>query len=1101
MTTLYDNKTCNEDKNILTWSEQISDELMTKILLEQGGDNQFNIKDKYKKFMSDKLKNNENLEEEKQNKKKMENMSLKQKKRFLKQLNKEKKEKKKRNNNKKYQNIINNNNLNKENEQLKKDQEKILHIKNTFLNQNKYNSDINNIINIEKVGEKVNSMETKTGRIETLTCFLNYYYDIFKKYNKGGDLMILTYLTLSHEKLPENKNKSINLILKNIQKLLRNINDLINKKKLKLVPIQMKFLHKFLSPLNPLEENSKKLDPWQSKVFEHMNDNKNILVCAKTSSGKTVCTTYLAHINKRIIYINPTAELSRQVAGMFRSQLKGNVMLLSHKEKFNDCDLPQVIVGTPVEFESYFTEKGKNASNWIKQFDYFVFDEIHNLNSNEGDALERLISIIPEANAKMIALSATIGNIQQLKGFLEKKLNQKFELITYFKRFIIQQKWIYNNNKLEQLHPLAAFDFDDICNNFLLNTDLSATSEDSYKLFKSLIKYFPEFKKKIDPEEFFKNKKKPIFLSLDDTREYEEFLKKFFTDLCINSKEKNNTDSISKIINILNEFKPIKYENNDSNKDLYKICRKLLNSDKLPAIIFTKDEESIINTFKNFIKNLKKMEKEKYPFYNSDRILIKKIYDEQENLILDIDQKIDPSDDQRDKYNDKIEEIKNDSLNKMKNKMTLIINRRIKNLDLSYEEDKKSFNIKLEEAVKSNNKNEIEKLNLNIKQIENDYNFYVKLYTNDLNNWLSWPTIKNINEYVPHSDFTFNKKGLDINTTRNLKRELRKELHNINYEHIFIQGLERGVLPYFKSLNISFQRKVQKLFYSNFINIIFSDDSLGYGIDMPIRTVCILGEMTELQRTQMSGRSGRRGRDREGHIVFINTDWKCACKGIFEKIIGNKPLNDTIALPVILNIPPNIYKLQCSQTLEQYCNNIEKENQYKLVRSKSKKEGFLKKENYHLALVCYKLRHILTNKVLSLKLLFEYLNLTDLSNNDNNCKKIFSIFCALYDNKIDDNNKLILDEDFIELFNKYKRESKYYKNIFINKSNDLLMGIVNKKFICDDEHIYSKVIRIEKIANIVRIIHNEIDNDNIQLKIIFKSIFKKIKNLITLHQF
>ena len=96
MTTLYDNKTCNEDKNILTWSEQISDELMTKILLEQGGDNQFNIKDKYQKFMSDKLKNNQDLEEEKQNKKKMENMSLKQKKRFLKQLSKEKKEKKKK---------------------------------------------------------------------------------------------------------------------------------------------------------------------------------------------------------------------------------------------------------------------------------------------------------------------------------------------------------------------------------------------------------------------------------------------------------------------------------------------------------------------------------------------------------------------------------------------------------------------------------------------------------------------------------------------------------------------------------------------------------------------------------------------------------------------------------------------------------------------------------------------------------------------------------------------------------------------------------------------------------------------------------------------
>ena len=51
------------------------------------------------------------------------------------------------------------------------------------------------------------------------------------------------------------------------------------------------------------------------------------------------------------------------------------------------------------------------------------------------------------------------------------------KLIIYNKRFIIQQKWIYNNNKLEQLHPLSSFDFEEITNNLLLNTDLSATSE------------------------------------------------------------------------------------------------------------------------------------------------------------------------------------------------------------------------------------------------------------------------------------------------------------------------------------------------------------------------------------------------------------------------------------------------------------------------------------------------------------------------------------------------------------------------------------------------------------------------------------------------
>ena len=92
-------------------------------------------------------------------------------------------------------------------------------------------------------------------------------------------------------------------------------------------------------------------------------------------------------------------------------------MLLSDKELFNDSNLPQVIVSTPMAFETYFTDKNKDAINWIKSFDYFVFDEIHNLNSYQGDSLERILSIVYYAEAKLVALSATIGNIEELRNF------------------------------------------------------------------------------------------------------------------------------------------------------------------------------------------------------------------------------------------------------------------------------------------------------------------------------------------------------------------------------------------------------------------------------------------------------------------------------------------------------------------------------------------------------------------------------------------------------------------------------------------------------------------------------------------------------------
>lgn len=1085
---IIDQKTIDHDKNNLSWSKPISNELMTKILLEQGGDNKFNISEFYEKFMNDRLKENQEEEEEKKNQEKMKNMTAKQKKKFEREQKKLKKNMLKLKKNKKYKDIIDKNQKNKMNEKYKKDLEKLENIKS--LCSIKYDSELNNYISIDTIGDKVNLMDTSNGRIQALTYFLEYLNDLYKKYDKCGDFLILTYLTLSHEDL--NKiDSSLKNILKNKDKALKVTESIIKKKNLKLIPIQMKFLHKYLNPLNPLQKLSKKLDPWQSVVFEHMNNNKNVLVCAKTSSGKTVCTTYLAHIEKRIIYIVPTAELARQVSGMFRSQLKGKVMLISSKEEFNDSDFPQVIVSTPDAFETYFTEKGKDSIKWIKGFDYFVFDEIHNLNSIEGDALERIISLVYFADAKLIALSATIGNINELREFLKFKMKDEVELVEYNKRFIIQQKWIYNNNKLIQLHPMSAFEFDDIANKLLMNTDLSATSEDSYKLYKHIVKELPDLKKKLDPKRFFKNYKEPVFLSLDDTRLYEEHLKNEFTNLCYLAKKNNDIDKIKKLKKILNNFKPNKIDNQNE-EDLYKISRILLSTDKLPAIIFTKDEESIITTFKNFINVLKKMEKEKYPFYNEDRILIKTFYDEQESLISDLEEKVDQTEEQRLQYNEKVDKIKSESLNKMKKKMTSVINRRVQNLEDDFKKKKKEI------YENYDDKNEIEE---KIKK-EKDYkNFYIGLYTNDLSKWVSWNTIKNINEYLPHPDFTFNIKGLDMNTTRNLKKELRKEFHNIDYEHIFIQGLERGILPYFKSMNISFQRKVQKLFYGNYVNIIFSDDSLGYGIDMPIRTVVILGEMTELQRTQMSGRSGRRNRDREGHIVFINTDWKSACKGTFERIVGNKPLNNTIALPLNNQIPDYIYKSQCEKTLLQHCIKKKVENQYKKVRINSVKEGFFKNDNLHYSLITYKLRNLLGNKALSLKLFFDYVKNTDLSNNDNNLKKIFSVLCCLYDSKNDDKNILEIDEEFLELFKIYKTRNKYYNIFNLNKSNDLLLGLINNKFNCEENEIYSKIFRLEKIGNIVIKIHNELMEESAIFKDLLKNLFNKIKKIIDFYQF
>ena len=50
-------------------------------------------------------------------------------------------------------------------------------------------------------------------------------------------------------------------------------------------------------------------------------------------------------------------------------------------------------------------------------FDWVVYDEVHALDGDEGDALQRLIRSI---NCKFLSLSATVGNAEELRAWMER---------------------------------------------------------------------------------------------------------------------------------------------------------------------------------------------------------------------------------------------------------------------------------------------------------------------------------------------------------------------------------------------------------------------------------------------------------------------------------------------------------------------------------------------------------------------------------------------------------------------------------------------------------------------------------------------------------
>ena len=179
-----------------------------------------------------------------------------------------------------------------------------------------------------------------------------------------------------------------------------------------------------LPPLSPFSTGFR-LDDWQKRLLRIIDARQSAIVCAPTSSGKTVLSTYAATATGgRVLFVVPTEPLVWQVAAMFHDFLDGKVALCTNQFAYRpEGSVAQVVVGTPAALESHLSKVrgkvGAEAQNKLDfaqmhagfDFEYAIFDEVHSLDGEEGAALQRIIRTV---TCSVLALSATIGNAQQL---------------------------------------------------------------------------------------------------------------------------------------------------------------------------------------------------------------------------------------------------------------------------------------------------------------------------------------------------------------------------------------------------------------------------------------------------------------------------------------------------------------------------------------------------------------------------------------------------------------------------------------------------------------------------------------------------------------
>ena len=171
------------------------------------------------------------------------------------------------------------------------------------------------------------------------------------------------------------------------------------------------------------------LTPVQEKAVQQgLFENKSLLVCAPTASGKTLIATLAICHNLqqgKALYVVPLKALANEKFKEYQKLLQGTEYRAILSTGEIDSDSPylsryNIIVLTAEKLDSLL----RHRIGWLKEVKTVIIDEIHLLNdAHRGPTLEIIITLLKRLiKPQLIGLSATIGNPKELAQWLEAEL-------------------------------------------------------------------------------------------------------------------------------------------------------------------------------------------------------------------------------------------------------------------------------------------------------------------------------------------------------------------------------------------------------------------------------------------------------------------------------------------------------------------------------------------------------------------------------------------------------------------------------------------------------------------------------------------------------
>jgi len=168
-------------------------------------------------------------------------------------------------------------------------------------------------------------------------------------------------------------------------------------------------------------------DSFQKEAIENITKGHSVLVSAPTGAGKTVIAEYVItdclSKNTNVIYTAPIKALSNQKFRDFSEIYKDKIGILTGDVSINSS-APVLIMTTEI-----FRNKVLEGESDLSKYSWIIFDEIHYIDDYErGSVWEESLIFLPK-HMKVLALSATIPNIDQLADWIRSIHNKPIKTV------------------------------------------------------------------------------------------------------------------------------------------------------------------------------------------------------------------------------------------------------------------------------------------------------------------------------------------------------------------------------------------------------------------------------------------------------------------------------------------------------------------------------------------------------------------------------------------------------------------------------------------------------------------------------------------------